>query len=83
MLEHSLVGDIRLPSDGVEDIKSPLPGTGNLRAYVSDGSRWIHTDAVIRITSEINNNSVKTLLTPEGDVPITVSPSINVSTRLV
>ena len=57
--------------------------TSNLWAYASDVSWWVHTDAIIFIPSEINTHLVTTLPTPEGNVPITVSLSVNLSVRLV
>ena len=45
-------------------------------AYDSDGSLWVHMDAVICVLPEINNNFLTTIPTPEGYVLITASPSI-------
>ena len=57
--------------------------TGNLWYYASNGSLWVHTNAVILVLPKINTHFFTTLHIPKGDVPITVSPSINGSARLV
>ena len=57
--------------------------TSYLWAYYWDGSQWFHTDAVIFLMPKINTHFVKTFMTPKGDFPITVSPSINGSAWLV
>ena len=54
------VGEIRRPSDGVEDVKSPLCGTGNLWAYDSDGSWWVHINSVIAILPKYNSSHFST-----------------------
>ena len=54
--------------------------TGNTWDYASDGYQWVHKDGVLRIPPGINNHLIKTLTTPKGYPPITVSLSINGST---
>ena len=44
------VGNIQHPSDGVGDVKGPLPSPGNLWAYASSGYWWAHTNAFISIS---------------------------------
>ena len=60
------VGDIRRPYDRVEDVEAPLPGTGNLWDYASDGFRLIHTSTVICIPPETNTNFIKILTSAKG-----------------
>ena len=79
---RATVGEIRSLSDGVEEIESILPGTGNLWSYSSGGSRWIHIDAVIGILTEISIHFITTLLTPKGEFLITFYPSFKGSARL-
>ena len=57
--------------------------TGNMWAYDSNFSRWVHTDAVICVTPKVNTNFAKNILTPKGDPPISVSLYINGSAHLV
>ena len=47
MPQHAPFGEIWHPCDGVEDVEDPL--SGNLWYYSSNGSIWIHTDAIITI----------------------------------
>ena len=49
MIQHTPVGKIRRPSDWVKYVEAPLPGPGNMWAYASHGSRWVHTDDIISI----------------------------------
>ena len=57
--------------------------TGNLWYYASDGSWWVHKDAVIHVPPKVHAHFVTNLLTLEGDAAITMDPSINRSARLV
>ena len=78
------VGETRLTSYGVKYSKAPLPGPGNIWDYDPDGSQWLHTDAVITIPPKSNSSHFSTTIqNAEGDVLITVTPYINVITRLV
>ena len=52
-------------------------------AWGSDGSWWVHSNFVIRVTLEINTHFVTTFPAPKGEVPIIVSPPINDNARLV
>ena len=72
-----------MSSDGVEYVEAPLTSTGNLRAWDSNGSRWVHFNFVIRVPSEINTHFVITFPPPEGEVPINVSLYCNGSSCLV
>ena len=83
MSRHDPVGDIVCPCDGIEYVKYPLTGPGNMWAYAFDVSRWFHTDAVIRVPPEINTRFFTTIMTPKGYLPITVSLSINGRAQLV
>ena len=71
------------PSDQVKDVTVYHSGTGNLWACISDGSQWIYCNFVIHVPPKINTRSVTNFPTPDGGVPITVSPSINGSDSLV
>ena len=57
---------------------STIIHTGNLWDYASDGSQWVHTDAVICVQPKTNTHLITTLPTNKVDVPITVYLSINV-----
>ena len=72
-----------ISSDGVEYVEALLTGTGNLRAWDSNGYRWVHFNFVIRVPPEINTHFVTTFLPPEGGVPINVSLYCNVRSCLV
>ena len=52
-------------------------------ANASDGLRWVHMDAVIRVPPEVNTYLVTTLPTPKGYPPIIVYLYINGITHLV
>ena len=52
-------------------------------AYASYGSRWVHTDAIIRVPPEINNDFITTLTTTKGDDLITIYLYINGSVQFV
>ena len=62
---------------------STTPQTGNLWHYAPECSQWVHRSSVISPPPEINNNSITTFLTPEVEVVITLSLSINGSACLV
>ena len=58
--------------------------TGNLRAYASGDSRWVHNYFVIAIPTVSDSlNLSATLKNSEGDAPINVSSSIYGSALLV
>ena len=57
--------------------------TDNMWAYSSDGSLWVHIDAVIHVPPKIKTLSITTHPTTKGDVWITVPLSINESAILV
>ena len=57
--------------------------TGNMWAYASDGSQWVHIDVIIFVPPEINTHFFTNIITLKGDFLITVSPSINRSAWLV
>ena len=65
------------PAYRVEYVAVDRPGPGNLWAWDSNVSRWVHCNFVIHVPSKINSNFITTFPNPEGEVPITVSPSIN------
>ena len=48
-----------------------------------NGSRWVHTDAVIHVPTKINTHFVTTLPNPKVYAPITVSLSMTLSDLLV
>ena len=79
MTWHTTMGKTRHPCDGIEEGEATM--TGNPLDYASDVSWW---DVVIAILpgSESSNFST-TLHTADGDALITVSPSVNFSTRVV
>ena len=52
-------------------------------AYGSNGSLWVRTIVVICVTPKINTHFVTTIPTPEGDLPIRVSPFIKGSSHFV
>ena len=52
-------------------------------AWDSYGSWWVHSNFVIRVPPEINTHLITTFTTTEGEVLITVYPSINGSACLV
>ena len=72
-----------LPSTAIPPDSSTNLQTGNLWIYAPNGSRCVHRHAVIRVTSKINTNRVKTFPTPKGEDLTTVSPYINGSAQLV
>ena len=69
--------DIYIPPDS-----STTLHTGNLCHYAPDSSRWVHRNAVICVMTKINTHFVTNFTNPKGEVPITVSPSINGSACL-
>ena len=71
------------PADRGEDVTFSQPGRGSLWAWASDDSRWVNSNFFIRVLPKINTNSITTFPTPKVEVPITLSPSINGSARLV
>ena len=73
----------RYPDDRVEYVVVAQPGPGNLRAWDSDEYWWIHCNFFIHVPPKINSHFVTTFLTPEGELRIAVSPSINGSAWLV
>ena len=82
MPRRAPVVEIRRSPDGVKEVEAPLPS--NLWCYSSDGSRWFHTYSVIIIPQDSSSLHFSTTLhTAKGDVLITMSPSVNVSGRLV
>ena len=66
----------------VEYFTIAQPGPGNLWAWASDGSQWVHFNFFIHIPPKINTHSVTAFPDPKEEVPITVSPSISESVRL-
>ena len=89
MTQQAPVGDIRRPDDGVKYIEYPLPGPGTLpgpcimRVWTSDSSEWVHSSFVICIPPEIKTHFIIALRTPKEEIIITMSPSSNVTARLV
>ena len=78
------VGNIYCPSVGVKDIAvATLLGLVNLWVWVSNDSRWVHSNFVIHVPPETNTHFVTIFLTPRGEVLIAVSPSINKSAHFV
>ena len=73
----------RDPDDRIEYVAVAQYGPGNLWLWASNGSLWAHSNFFIRIPPKINTHSVTNFTTPEGGVPITVSPPINGSSCLV
>ena len=73
----------RSPDDLVEDVAFSLHGTGNLQAWDSDGSLWVHSNFVIRVPSEINTHFITTFPTNKGEVLIAMSLYITGSACLV
>ena len=57
--------------------------TGNLWRYTTNGSWWVHSNAVIRVLPKINTHFETTFLTRKWEIPISVSPPINGSALLV
>ena len=79
---RATVGKIKNPFDRVKEVDNALPD--NLWYYASDGSWWVHTDAVINAPSwSYYLYFSMTIYTAKGDVLITVYPSENVSSSLV
>ena len=76
------VGNIRISYDGVKQVEYPL--LGNLWSVASNGSRWIHPDAVINTPPQYSSlNLSMTLQTAEGYFLIIMYPSVNGSSHLV
>ena len=66
---HVLVGEIQQPPEGGS------PSTVNLPSDGSNGSLWVHPSAFIDVYPKSHDSDISTTLqTPEGRVPITVSP---------
>ena len=80
---QSPVGEIRIPYDRVKYVTDPLPGTGNMWAWNSDGSRWVYSIFFIRVPPKINTNFFTNFTTNKGEVLITMYPSINGRNHLV
>ena len=57
--------------------------TGNICRYAPNGSKWVHRHAVLCILTEFKTHFSTTFTISEGELRITVSPSINGSTCLV
>ena len=75
--------DILKPSDWVIYVTVDHYGLGNLWAWASDGSQWVHSNFFIRVLPGINTHFVTNIFTQEGVLPITVPLYIYVSDRLV
>ena len=74
----AILPDITIPLD-----YSTTLHTSNIWNYAPNGSRWVHRNAVIRFTPNINTHLVTTFWTPKGELPITMYQSIDESTHLV
>ena len=71
-----LAPSIELHRHPVEEVEALLPVY--LWDYDSNGSCWVHTNAIINNPPESSTSQFrKTLQTAEGDIPITVSLSRN------
>ena len=57
------------PDDRVEDVAFSHPDPGNIWAWSSGVSRWVHSNLVIRILPKINTRVVTTFVTPEWGSP--------------
>ena len=57
--------------------KYALPGPGNLWAWAFDGSWWVYSNFFIHVLPKFKIHFVTIFPTPEMEVLITVSPSIN------
>ena len=72
-----------IPDTNITLNSSTTLHTVNLRCFALGSSWWVHRNTVFRFPPKTNTHVVTTLMTPEGEFPITVSPSINESARLV
>ena len=82
MPRRAPVVKIRHSPDAFEQVEAPH--RGNLWYYSSDAYWRVHTDDAITITPEFSTSHFRTTLeTAKGDVLVTVSPSVNFSSRLV
>ena len=71
MPRRAPVGEIRHTLDIVEDVEAPWAGT--IWSFSSNGSRWVHLDAVITTPLDSSPLYFRTYLqTSKGDVPVTV-----------
>ena len=60
----------------------PLPGL--LWAVASKGLRWVHPDVTITtLPDPPPSHIMSTLQTAKGDIPVTLSPSCNISASLI
>ena len=83
MPQQAPVGKILNTSDQVEDVAHPLPGPVNMWEWPSNGSWWVYSNLVICVPPKIKSRFITTFPTPEGEVPITFSRSINGSASFV
>ena len=68
---------ITIPPKSTSSHISTTLHTINLWDYASGTFQWVHTDAIIRVLSEINTHFFLTLWNTTGYFPMTVSLSIN------